>query len=59
MCVCFHLDHAVAVSIGYVRLQTSKQSPVIVLKIKVFQSQFGIFNGDLTLKKICHIIRTV
>lgn len=42
-----HLDHAVAVSVGNVRLQTSKQSLVIVLKIKVFQSQFGIFNGDL------------
>jgi len=44
----FHLDHAVTVSIGYVRLQTSKQGAVIVLKIKVFQSQFGIFNGHLT-----------
>lgn len=42
-----YLDHAVTVSIWYVRLQTSKQSPVVVLKIKVFKAQFGVFYGDL------------
>ena len=29
------------------RLQTSKQSPVVVLKVKVFQAQFGVLDGDL------------
>lgn len=29
------------------RLQTSKQSSVVVLEVKILQAQFGVFNGDL------------
>lgn len=29
------------------RLQTSKQSSVVMLEVKVLQPQFGVFDGDL------------
>lgn len=42
-----HLDHAVAVGIGDMGLQACKQSLVIMLEIKIFQPQFGVFDCDL------------
>lgn len=42
-----YLDHAVTIGIGDVRLQASKQGPVVMLEIKVLQSKFGVFNCDL------------
>lgn len=42
-----YLDHAVTVGVGDVRLQTSKQSSVVVFEIKVLQTQFGVLDCDL------------
>lgn len=37
------------------RLQTSKQSSVVMLKVKVLQSQFGVFDGDLVeIEMFCY-----
>lgn len=33
-------------------LQTSKQSSVVMLKVKVLQPQFGVFDGDLMEIKV-------
>lgn len=49
-----HLDHAVAVGVGDVRLQASKQGPVVMFEIKVLQSKFGVFNCDLVEYRSCY-----
>lgn len=41
------MDHAVTVRIGNVRLQASKQGPVVMFEVKVLQPKFGVFDGDL------------
>lgn len=48
-----HLDHAVAVGIGDMGLQACKQSLVIMLEIKIFQPQFGVFDCDLRRDAAC------
>lgn len=48
-----HLDHAVAVGVGDVGLQACKQSLVIMLEIKIFQPQFGVFDCDLGRDAAC------
>lgn len=53
-----YLDHAVTVGIGNVRLQASEQGFVIMLKVKVLQSKFRIFNCDLTQHKDIFITYT-
>lgn len=47
MCFTSYLDHAVAVGIGDVRLQTRKQGSVVMFEVKVLQSKFGVFYRDL------------
>ena len=40
-----YLDHAVAVGIGNVRLQASKQGPVVMFQVKVLKPKFWVFVG--------------
>lgn len=49
-----HLDHAVAISIGDVRLQASKQGSVVMFEIEVLQPKFRVFNCDLIEYKFCY-----
>lgn len=48
-----HLDHAVAVGIGDMGLQARKQRLVVMLEVKVFQSQLGVFDCDLSRDTTC------
>ena len=43
-----HLDHAVAVGVGDVRLEAGEQRPVVMFEVEILQTQFGVFDRDLT-----------